>query len=140
MNLLNTLPTLNAPKVLPEAAPFWQATAQGKLLLKRCTDCDKVHFYPRDVCPHCMSLATEWIPASGKGVIYSYSTMKRPGASDQTYTLAFITLEEGVTIMSNLVNCDLSALAIGAKVSVLFAPSKTREGEAGAPVPVFTLE
>ena len=56
-----------APPVNPETKPFWDATSEGRLLLKRCLDCGSVIWYPRAICPDCASLRTEWFPASGRG-------------------------------------------------------------------------
>jgi uncharacterized protein len=130
--------TLIAPRVLPEVAPYWEGTSLGKLLIKRCTACGEAHFYPRDICPHCLSDATEWFETAGKGTVYSFSTMKRPGPEGVPYTLAYVALDEGVTMMTNLVDFDPAAMQIGIKVRVLFLPSKARDGTVGAMVPVFT--
>jgi uncharacterized protein len=127
-----------APRELPEVARYWEGANAGTLLIKRCTTCVEVHFYPRDICPHCLSDATEWIEASGKGVLYSFSTMKRPGPEGKPYTLAYVTLDEGVTMMTNLVDFDPTTIVIGAKVEVRFLPSMARDGAEGAKVPVFT--
>jgi uncharacterized protein len=110
--------------------PFWEAAQQGRLLLKRCSDCGSVHFYPRDICPTCLSGETEWIEASGEATIYSYSTM---GRGEAAYTLAYVTLDEGVTMMTNLVDCDPRDLAVGHRVKVVFKPS-----DGGYPVPMFS--
>jgi uncharacterized OB-fold protein len=119
-----------APRALPEALPFWEAAKEGRLLVKRCADCGETHYYPRDICPHCLSADTAWIDASGEGAIYSYSTM---GKGEARYTLAYVTLDEGVTMLTNLVDCDPAALAIGRRVRVVFKPS-----DGGYPVPMFT--
>ena len=66
-----------APPINPETQPFWDATAQGKLLIKKCTACGDVHFYPRTHCPFCFSDKTEWAEASGNGTVYTYSVMRR---------------------------------------------------------------
>jgi hypothetical protein len=120
---------IRAPRALPEALPFWEAAKEGRLLLKRCADCGETHYYPRDICPHCLSSNTAWIDSAGVGEIYSYSTM---GAQAARYTLAYVTLDEGVTMLTNLVDCDPAALAIGQRVRVAFKPS-----EGGYPVPMF---
>lgn len=117
------------PRVLPEVAPFWQAAAEGKLLLKRCDDCQEVHYYPRDICPHCLSGNTSWFEAAGQGVIYSCSTM---AMKDVVYTLAYVTLDEGVSMLTNIVNANQKNLQIGQRVKVSFVPS-----EGGEPVPMF---
>lgn len=120
-----------APIVNPENKPFWDAAAQGRLLLKRCRDCSQPHYYPRALCPFCFSDATEWVDAKGTGEIYSYSVMRR--GAPVPYALAYVTLDEGVSMLTNLVDCDFDALSIGQRVKVVFKP-----GEDGAPVPVFT--
>jgi len=119
-----------APRALPESMAYWTAADEGRLLVKRCTACGKVHFYPRDICPHCLSDRTEWQTATGGGTVYSFSTM---GQGEAACTMAFVTLDEGVTMMTNLVDCDPRALAIGQRVRVVFKPS-----DGGHAVPMFT--
>jgi len=119
-----------APKVLPESLPFWQAADAGRLLVKKCNACGQAHHYPRDLCPFCLGEDTAWIEAAGTGTVYSFSTM---GQGEQAYTLAFVTLAEGLTLMTNLVDCDPARVAIGDAVRVVFKPS-----EGGHAVPMFT--
>jgi uncharacterized protein len=119
-----------APLPNPETKPFWEAAAEGRLLLKRCRSCEEIHYYPRAQCPFCGSGETEWRPASGAGTIYSYSVMRR---ADVPYAIAYVTLDEGVTMMTNLVDCDLDAIRVGQRVRLVFKPS-----EGGPPVPAFT--
>ena len=118
-----------APEVNPETRPFWDAAAEGRLLVKKCVTCGQVHFYPRAICPFCGSDKTEWVTASGRGTVYSYSVMRRVPIP---YALAYVTLEEGVTMMTNIVDGDLDAIRIGQRVTVAFKPS-----EGGPPVPMF---
>lgn len=117
-----------APHTLPETEEYWRAADRGELLIKVCNDCEQPHFYPRDVCPHCMSVNTRWQKSEGKGEIYSFSTMARGGTG---HTLAFVRLDEGVTMITNLVECDRSALAVGQRVKVAFVPTEVHA------VPVF---
>src|SRR5215470_5366461 len=118
-----------APEANPETRSFWEAAAQGRLLIKKCASCGRVHFYPRAICPFCGSDKTEWVPASGRGTVYSYSVMRRVPVP---YALAYVTLEEGVSMMTNIVDCDLEAIRIGQAVTVVFKPT-----EGGPPVPMF---
>lgn len=118
-----------APEANPETRPFWEAAAQGRLLIKMCTSCQRPHYYPRSICPLCGSDTTEWVQASGRGTVYSYSVMRRVPVP---YALAYVTLEEGVTMMTNIVDCDLDAIHIGQRVQVVFKPT-----EGGAAVPMF---
>ena len=119
-----------APAVNPEIKPFFDAAAQGNLMLKKCAACGQSHFYPRAICPYCASDRTEWVTSSGRGTIYSYSVMRRVPVP---YAIAYVTLEEGVTMMTNIVDCDLDAIKIGQAVRLVFRPS-----EGGPPVPMFT--
>ena len=119
-----------APQPNPETKAFWDGAAQGKLLLKKCQACGQLHYYPRAICPFCGSDRTEWQQASGRGTIYSWSVMRR---ADVPYAIAYVTLEEGVTMMTNIVDCDLDGIRIGQRVRVVFKPT-----EGGPPVPAFT--
>ena len=121
-----------APEPNPETKPFWDAVAEGKLLIKKCRACGEVHYYPRAICPHCFSDATEWLEAAGRGTIYSYSVVRR--GAPAPYAIAYVTLAEGVTMVTNIVDCDLDRIRIGQTVRVVFKPS-----EGGPPVPMFTL-
>jgi hypothetical protein len=114
----------------PENRPFFEATRKGQLLLKRCTACGELHYYPRAVCPFCASERTEWVEAKGRGTIYSYSVMRRAAAP---YAIAYVTLQEGVTMLTNLVDCDFDRLRIGDPVRVVFKPA-----EDGEMIPMFT--
>jgi uncharacterized protein len=119
-----------APRVLPETQAYWTAADQGRLLVKRCNACGQAHHYPRDICPFCLSDDTAWTDARGTGTLYSYSTM---GQGDAAYTLAYVTLDEGPTLLTNVVDCDPAQLRVGQPVRVVF-----RSSEGGHAVPMFT--
>jgi uncharacterized protein len=121
---------ISAPKVLPESLAYWQAADEGRLLVKRCTACGEFHHYPRDLCPFCLSDGTEWTTAAGTGTLYSFSTM---GQGDAAYTLAYVTLDEGPTMLTNVVGCEPATLVVGQRVRAVFTPS-----EGGHAVPMFT--
>ena len=122
--------TIPTPAVTPETRPFWDAAEEGRLLVKRCAACGQAHHYPRSICPFCWSDRMEWMPVSGRGIIYSYSVMRRVPVP---YAIAYVTLDEGVTMMTNIVDCDLDAIRIGQPVRVVFHPT-----DGGPPVPMFT--
>jgi uncharacterized protein len=118
------------PEPNPETQPYWDAAAEGKLLVRRCTTCSRAHHYPRALCPFCFSDKTEWQITSGSGTIYSFSVMQRAAVP---YSIAYVTLDEGPTMMTNIVDCDFDAIRIGMKVKVVFKPT-----EGGPPLPMFT--
>ncbi len=114
----------------PETKPYWDGCNAGKLMLTRCKDTGKVFSYPRGVSPFTLSNNVEWFEAKGTGVLYSYSTMER---ANPPYTIAYVTLDEGTTIMTGIADTDVSKLKIGQKVKVVFKASET-----GQKVPFFT--
>ena len=118
-----------APPITPESAPFYEAARQGRFLIGRCSGTGRAFWYPRAVSPFDLGPAT-LEPASGRGVIYSFSPMRRV---DPVFTIAYVTLEEGPTMMTNLVDCDPDALAIGQPVTLVWKPAAD-----GTPVPCFT--
>ncbi len=117
------------PVVTPETGEFWQAAKEGRLLIKCCRACARFHWYPRAVCPHCMSGETEWVEAKGDGTIYSFSVMER---AEVPYAIAYVELAEGVRMMTNIVDCPFAGIRIGQAVRVRFAPT-----EGGGRLPVF---
>ncbi len=120
-----------SPDSNPEIAPFWQRAAEGKLMLRHCNSCQRAHWYPRPICPHCFSADTEWRQAKGTGTIYSFSVMAR---AEHPYVIAYVTLTEGTTMMTNIVDSDVAAIRIGDPVELVF--QATQQGPA---VPLFKL-
>lgn len=112
----------------PETGPYWHAAAEGRLLIKGCTACGEAHWYPRHLCPHCGSAATEWRESAGTGTIYTFTVMRR-GAPR---VVAYVTLDEGVTIFTNITDCDPDRLRIGQAVRARMARQ-----EDGSFLPVF---
>lgn len=115
--------------ITPDIAPFWQAAAEGELVVKHCNRCGENHFYPRALCPFCLSSETTWLRCSGEADIYSFTTLKRGPAP------AYVTLKEGPTILTVIIDADPAALSIGKRVSIDFRP--LAEGQ--PPMPVFRL-
>ena len=118
------------PVTNPETAHFWEQTAKGKLMFKRCTACGEAHYFPRSICPFCFSDKTEWEEASGEATIYTFSLMRKSPTGP--YAIAYVTLKEGPSLQTNIVDCDIETLTIGQKVKLVFKPTD------GAPLPFFT--
>jgi uncharacterized OB-fold protein len=126
-----------APIVSPETKPYWDATAEGKLVLPKCQNCGSVNWYPKVFCPVCGKFGVDWIDAAGTGTIYTFAITRRGlgvGAHAGPYVLAYVELDEGIRMMTNIVDADLEKLAIGDKVEVVF-----HDTGAGTALPRFRV-
>ncbi len=127
------------PQPTPVSAPYWQAAREGRLVVQRCDACGHLQLYPRSLCTRCSGERLGWQDASGRGRVKSFTVIRRAVSAayepDVPYVVALIALDEGPTLMSNVVGCPPEAVRIGAPVRVRFdawTPEVT--------IPVFTLE
>jgi len=113
------------PVISSWAKPFWEAARDGKLLYQRCKDCNANVFYPRIACSNCFSDNLEWVESSGKGTVYTYTVVESnpPSAfiQDLPFVIAIVKLEEeGVQMLSNIVDCDPYEVKCDMPVEVVF--------------------
>lgn len=129
------------PRPVPDpseyGAPYWAAARDGHLVLQHCPRCDRLQHFPRPWCTACLNPEMEFVPASGLGTVYSCTVVRRnPNpvfAARVPYVLALIDLDEGVRVMSNVVDCDPAEVRVGQRVRVCFeAIDETHR------VPLFT--
>jgi uncharacterized protein len=110
------------PKPTSTSRPFWDAAKEHRLQLQRCGGCQAFIYYPRDRCPHCLSGELAWQPVSGRGKIYSYTTVRRASTrsfADRPYVLAIVELDEGVRMTTNI-EAPPERIKIGMPVTVFF--------------------
>lgn len=125
---MSDLPTPE-PAVNPETEAFWEATKEGRLLIGQCNDCGESYFYPRRRCPHCFSKDTDYVESSGKGEIYARTVNhESPGDYPDSFVLAWVELEEGPRMMTNVVGADPGEVEAGMAVEAVFEDA----GEDGA--------
>lgn len=123
------------PQQTVETEPYWDAAAEGTLLLQRCDDCTKFQYPYRGFCCHCWSDNVKDFPSSGEGVVWTQSAVyfnRSVGASGEPYSVGVVELEGGVRVISNIINVDPTEVHIGMPVSVTFA--RAANGQA---IPVF---
>lgn len=113
-----TLPNINV-----DSKPYWDACKQHKLIIQKCNNCGKLqHLYRKDFCCHCWSQDIEDLVTSGKGTLWTYTITYQnytPGFSeDVPYVTALVTLEEGVEMLTGILNCDHDKLEIGMPLKV----------------------
>ncbi|WP_037647619.1 Zn-ribbon domain-containing OB-fold protein [Streptomyces flavidovirens] len=128
--------TAAEPDIDAFTRPYWDAAAEGHLLLRRCRACARPHHYPREFCPYCWSEDVHWVRASGRATLYTWSVVHRndlPPFGDRVpYVAAVVDLAEGPRMMTEIVDCEEAVLRIGMPLTATFR----REGE-GPAVPVF---
>jgi hypothetical protein len=112
------------PETQPWSVKFWEGTKQGKLLIQVCNDCKSKIFYPRKFCPECWSGNLGWMEASGKAKILSFSTaygMVEPKFTDELpYTIAYVDLDEGIRMMTRIVECKPEEIKFDMPVEVVY--------------------
>lgn len=126
------------PETTPETEEFWTAAADERYLLSECGDCGCTYYYPRAHCPECLSDNVGWQEASGRGTVYSYTVLSRIDGwpdDDLPLVVAFVELEEGPRVMTNVVDCDPDDVEVGSPVEVQYVPAE--DGDIA--VPVFGL-
>jgi len=104
--------------------PFWQAAAQHRLVVQRCTSCEHTRLPPAPICPECRSADSDWREVSGRGEVYTYTIVHRAIAAGQPLPtiIAVIALDDagGVRMISNLVGVDPGGVAIGMPVELVW--------------------
>lgn len=116
---------------------YWEGIAQGELRIQRCDACARAVFYPRSICPYCHSDQLSWIVATGKGTIYSYTVAHQAYgafAGETPFVVAIVELEEGVRMMTRIVDSPRERVTIGTLVQVSFGASAE-----GITLPYFRL-
>ena len=112
------------PHTAGQAQEFWEGCRRHELLIQRCTDCGAYRHYPRPMCPECGSWNAEWARVSGKGTVYTYTIAVQPFhpgfANEVPYAAVIVELEEGIRLMSNVVDCPPDDIYIGMPVEVVF--------------------
>ncbi len=107
-----------------EVAPYWASAAVGTLSVARCRRCARYFWYPRSRCPWCAGEEVEFREVSGTGVVYSFTVNRRPPARYREappLVNAYVELDEGPRVLTQLVDIDVEALHVGMPVRALFA-------------------
>ena len=112
------------PVVNDDTRFFWDAAAQGRLVIQRCSGCGTLRHPPGPACRRCHSMEWDTVTASGRGTLYSYTVLHHPPAPgfDRPAVAVVVELDEGVRLVSNLNTDDPESLRIGEAVEVYFVP------------------
>jgi uncharacterized protein len=132
-----TAHTLPVPSPSSLSKPFWQSAAMQRLVLQRCSHDGHYEWTPQLACSFCLRDTLEWVTASGRGTIYSYSVVSRPQVPGfpVPYVVAIVELAEGPRMLTQLVgDTPLDAVRIGSAVRVRFVDRQ------GTSLPCFELD
>lgn len=125
---------------LPEtdgyAGAYWKAASEGKLLIQRCAACGNHQHYGRPMCLACGARDPDWVGASGKGTVWSFTTVYRGPYEDlpTPYVVALVRLEEGVVLLSHIVGTDPEQVQCDQPVELMFQDFRD-----GVRLPVFRI-
>lgn len=104
-----TTPSGPIPRPTPETRPYWDAAKEHKLRIQHCADCGQHYFYPRPLCPHCLSRNVSWVECSGRGRLHTFVINHRPPRNFPTpppFVIGIVELAEGARILSNIVDIE----------------------------------
>ncbi|MGQ0631876.1 MAG: Zn-ribbon domain-containing OB-fold protein [Sporichthyaceae bacterium] len=112
---------------------YWAGAARGVLVVQRCADCGTPRHYPRAVCAHCYSFATEHVEHDGRGTVHSWTVAHHsfdPAmANDVPYVLVTVDLGDGMRALGRLRDAEP---ALDLPVRLAFEPDAN-----GEPMPTF---
>lgn len=121
------------------SVPFWDAAKKQRLLIQSCSKCDLLIMYPKPFCPRCLSDDLGWITSDGRGTIYSFTVVERGAPSAFAdlvpYVVAVVRLDEGVQMLSLIIDSDPDEVRCDQRVSVDFEWTTAKDFA----LPVFRL-
>ena len=120
------------------SAPFFDAAADGGLLIRRCPVCGTAYSPYQRRCADSDDL--EWVSASGRAVLVTWATEHAPpldpvlaGVDGTTSTFGLVELDEGPWLQVPLIDVEIESLAEGVAMQVQFV-----RPDGGEAVPAFT--
>lgn len=115
-------------KPLPDTSdgsqPFWEACRRHELVVQECDICGHRRWPIGPVCTMCLSPESTWVRVSGTGEVWSWivyhQAFNQAFADDVPYNVALIRMDEGHTMISNIVDVGSSDIRVGQRVEVVF--------------------
>lgn len=104
---------------------FYRWCRRGDLRFQRCIACRAWRHVPREMCANCGSDEWKWERTKGRGVVFTWTVAERPmhpGFADAVpYAPVVVEMDEGIRIVTEIVDCAPDELEIGMRVEVSFA-------------------
>jgi uncharacterized protein len=112
------------PHIDEESRPWWEAAQRHELYVQKCRDCGDLRFHPRAQCTSCLSSRTEWIRCKSTGKIYTFTVTRQNQAAgfrdSLPYVMAWVEVDEGLKMLTNIVDCPPEQVKIGMPVEAVF--------------------
>ncbi len=116
------------PKPLPLmqglSEEFYHWCKRHELRFQRCIECGAWRHVPREMCAECGSWRWEWVRSSGRGKVFTWTVAARPMhpafQADVPYAPVVVEMDEGVRLLSEVVDCPPEELEISMPVEVVF--------------------
>jgi uncharacterized OB-fold protein len=112
------------PRATPDSEPYWRHLKEHRLHIQRCSGCGSFRMYPRPMCDRCYSFDAEWVPASGRGTVYSWGVVHQPvhpaWREEFPFAIVEVELEEGVRLRATMVDVPPEELSIGMPVEIAY--------------------
>lgn len=109
-----------------ETKDYWDGAKRHQRMVKHCKSCNKLHWPPKPICPHCLSFDTDWKAVSGNGTVYTFVVFHHPFspafAQEMPYAVVQVALDEqkDIHLMGNLRDCPVDQVRVGMKVKTVF--------------------
>jgi uncharacterized OB-fold protein len=119
------VPPYLVPRPSPDDGEFWRGAHRGELRIQRCNSCGLHQHYARMLCSHCGSLDLDWVTASGRGTVHSFTVIRQNGVPPFRERLPFVVAlvdleEEGARMIAAMPECAPDAARIGMPVEASF--------------------
>ena len=115
------------PQPTRDDAEFWAAARHGELRFQRCAACGRFRHYPRPTCPGCLSREFTWERSGGRGTVYTWTVVRGPTlpafADHLPYNVVDVLLDEGVHLVSQVLDCAPEEMRAGLAVEAVFVPA-----------------
>jgi uncharacterized OB-fold protein len=122
----------------PDTQPFWEATKRRELTYQTCNKCNTVIFYPRQHCTKCGSGETTRHVSKGLGTVYTFSVImqsRHPAFAELgPYAVAYVDVDEGFRIMTNIVGVQDPTKDIRCGMRVQLRWHEQGEGQLALPM------
>jgi uncharacterized OB-fold protein len=111
------------PLITASNKPFWEAARRHELVIYKCRSCGAA-YYQATACTACDKPDMAWVKAGGKGDVFTFCVYHQPfhpaWKDDIPYNVAYVKIDEGPLLMTNIVGCENKDIYIGMPVEVVF--------------------